>query len=49
MVLTEQHRKVIEDLMDKKAEIILQPRKEGYIIYEMKKKIVYRPSTSTTE
>lgn len=46
-MLTDEHKRIIDELMNKNSEIVLQPRKEGYIIYEMKKKVVYRPEKKT--
>ena len=41
-ILTEREITEINKLMERDSEIILQPRKNGYVIYEMKKKQVYR-------
>lgn len=41
-ILTEREISVINKLMEKDSEILLQPRKNGYIIFEVKKKQVYR-------
>ena len=40
--LTEREITEINKLMERNSEIILQPRKNGYVIFEMKKKQVYR-------
>lgn len=42
-VLTEREIKEINRLMERKSEIILEPRKDGYFIYESKKKLILRP------
>ncbi len=42
-VLTEREIKEINRLMERKSEIILEPRKDGYYIYESKKKLILRP------
>ena len=48
--LTESEIKTINKLMERKAEIILEPRKNGYLIYESKKKLVFRSDKiNTTE
>ena len=41
-ILTEREITEINKLMERNSEIILQPRKNGYVIFEMKKKMVYR-------
>lgn len=46
-MLTDEHKRIIDELMKKNSEIVLQPRRDGYIIYEMKKKVVYRPEKKT--
>ena len=40
--LTEREITEINKLMERNSEIILQPRKNGYVIFEIKKKMVYR-------
>lgn len=47
-VLTEREIKEINRLMERKSEIILEPRKDGYFIYESKKKLILRPEKKTT-
>lgn len=42
-VLTEREIKEINRLMERKSEIILEPRKDGYFIYESRKKLILRP------
>ena len=42
-VLTEREIKEINRLMERKSEIFLEPRKDGYYIYESKKKLILRP------
>ena len=42
-VLTEREIKEINRLMERKSEIILEPRKDGYFIYESRKKLIMRP------
>ena len=42
-VLTEREIKEINKLMERKSEIILEPRKDGYFIYESRKKLILRP------
>lgn len=42
-VLTEREIKEISKLMERKSEIVLEPRKDGYYIYESKKKLILRP------
>lgn len=42
-VLTEREIKEINRLMERKSEIILEPRKDGYYIYKSKKKLILRP------
>ena len=42
-VLTEREIKEINRLMERKSEIVLEPRKDGYFIYESKKKLILRP------
>lgn len=42
-VLTEREIREINRLMERKSEIILEPRKDGYYIYESKKKLILRP------
>lgn len=46
--LTEREIKEINRLMERKSEIILEPRKDGYFIYESKKKLILRPEKKTT-
>lgn len=41
--LTEREIKEINRLMERKSEIVLEPRKDGYYIYESKKKLILRP------
>ena len=48
--LSEKEISVINELMERKSEIVLEPRKDGYFIYESKKKLIMRPEKqSTTE
>lgn len=47
-VLTEREIKEINRLMERKSEIILEPRKDGYFIYESRKKLILRPEKKTT-
>ena len=47
-VLTEREIKEINRLMERKSEIILEPRKDGYFIYESRKKLIMRPEKQTT-
>lgn len=47
-ILTERELALINQLMERKSEIILEPRKEGYLIYESRKKLIYRPQKQTT-
>ena len=49
--LTEREITEINKLMERKSEIVLEPRKDGYYIYESKKKLILRPEkqTITTE
>ena len=42
-VLTEREISEINKLMERKSEIILEPRKDGYFIYESRKKLIMRP------
>ena len=42
-VLTEREIREINRLMERKSEIILEPRKDGYFIYESRKKLILRP------
>ena len=46
-VLTEREIKEINKLMERKSEIVLEPRKDGYYIYESKKKLILRPENKT--
>ena len=46
-VLTEREIKEINRLMERKSEIILEPRKDGYFIYESRKKLIFRPENKT--
>ena len=46
-VLTEREIKEINRLMERKSEIILEPRKDGYFIYESRKKLIMRPENKT--
>ncbi len=46
--LTEREIKEINRLMERKLEIVLEPRKDGYYIYESKKKLILRPENKTT-
>lgn len=46
--LTEREIKEINRLMERKSEIVLEPRKDGYYIYESKKKLILRPEKKTT-
>lgn len=45
--LTEREIKEINRLMERKSEIVLEPRKDGYYIYESKKKLILRPENKT--
>lgn len=45
--LTELEIKEINKLMERKSEIVLEPRKDGYYIYESKKKLILRPENKT--
>lgn len=47
-VLTEREINEINKLMERKSEIVLEPRKNGYYIYESKKKLILRPEKETT-
>lgn len=47
-VLTEREISEINRLMERKSEIVLEPRKDGYYIYESKKKLILRPEKETT-
>lgn len=46
-VLTEREIREINRLMERKSEIVLEPRKDGYYIYESKKKLIMRPENKT--
>ena len=46
-VLTEREISEINRLMERKSEIILEPRKDGYFIYESRKKLIMRPENKT--
>ena len=46
--LTEREITKINKLMERKSEIVLEPRKDGYYIYESKKKLILRPEKQTT-
>lgn len=46
--LTEREITEINKLMERKSEIVLEPRKDGYFIYESKKKLIMRPEKQTT-
>lgn len=46
--LSEKEISVINELMERKSEIVLEPRKDGYFIYESKKKLILRPEKQTT-
>lgn len=46
--LTEREITEINKLMERKSEIVLEPRKDGYFIYESKKKLILRPEKQTT-
>ena len=46
--LTEREITEINKLMERKSEIVLEPRKDGYYIYESKKKLILRPEKQTT-
>lgn len=41
-ILTENDINEINKLMERKLEIILEPRRNGYLIYESKKKLISR-------
>lgn len=43
ITLSEKEISVINQLMGRRSEIILEPRKDGYLIYESKKKLILRP------
>ena len=43
-VLTERE---IKEINRRKSEIILEPRKDGYFIYESRKKLIMRPENKT--
>lgn len=47
-ILTEREITEINKLMERKSEIVLEPRKDGYYIYESKKKLILRPEKQTT-
>lgn len=47
-VLTECEIETISKLMERKSEIILEPRKNGYLIYESKKKLISRTDKENT-
>ena len=40
--LTKGEIDAINKLMERKSEIVLEPRKTGYLIYETKRKLVFR-------
>ena len=46
--LTKREITEINKLMERKSEIVLEPRKDGYYIYESKKKLILRPEKQTT-
>ncbi len=46
--LTEREITEINKLMERKSEIILEPRKDGYFIYEARKKLILRPEKQST-
>lgn len=46
--LTEREITEINKLMERKSEIVLEPRKDGYYIYESKKKLILRPEKQAT-
>lgn len=46
-VLTEREINEINKLMERKSEIVLEPRKDGYYIYESRKKLILRPENKT--
>lgn len=48
ITLSEKEISVINQLMGRKSEIILEPRKDGYLIYELRKKLIYRPENKDT-
>lgn len=43
ITLSEKEITVINQLMGRRSEIILEPRKDGYLIYESRKKLILRP------
>lgn len=43
ITLSQKEITVINQLMERRSEIILEPRKDGYLIYESKKKLILRP------
>lgn len=43
VTLTEREITEINRLMERRSEIVLEPRKDGYYIYESKKKLILRP------
>lgn len=43
ITLSEKEISVINQLMGRRSEIILEPRKDGYLIYESRKKLILRP------
>ncbi len=46
--LTKGEIDAINKLMERKSEIILEPRKNGYLIYESKKKLIFRADKENT-
>lgn len=46
--LTEREITEINKLMERRSEIVLEPRKDGYYIYESKKKLIMRPEKQNT-
>lgn len=47
ITLSEKEITVINQLMGRRSEIILEPRKDGYLIYESKKKLILRPENKS--
>lgn len=47
ITLSEKEISVINQLMGRRSEIILEPRKDGYLIYESKKKLILRPENKS--
>lgn len=45
--LTEREITEINKLMERRSEIVLEPRKDGYYIYESRKKLIMRPENKT--